>query len=658
MIDLNASQREAVLRDAASVEILGGPGCGKTRVIAARIAHLISSGAFRPDEIAALTYTRSMAADLRSRIVDALPDGIPCSACGGAKRIDGYACGDCFGSGVEGFTPPKIGTLHALAAGWCREAFDGRIAGGADLRALGWVDGANFGIAMPEDVDAIVDAVYRSFRKKVRKKDLVAGLLEHGPALAGWPKHTAARQDLRLRNLVRYDDLLVMLEVIAAQPPSSPAVPEPHLRDRVRCLMVDEAHDLTPRHWDVISRWAPKAITVVGDDAQRIFGFLLRREGLPDEGLFMRRMRAAFGDLVRLGENYRTQRPIAEACAKLRDALVQDGACTSLLATPMREGEGGEATFVEADEDGMAEALVETVQALLDGPDGWDGAHRSYDPSEIAILARSWAELETVGAILDAAGIPAAPPSDDRKWWGTPAGRIALAIARTAHRGAIDTYDAQTILEALGHTDPEALIRRLTTTAIEGQQRLAEALDDDEVASAGLPECWWMQTIAAETIGQLETLLAGVKPHTGPDVMRAIEIAAGWRSPDPDFDFAPGEQTIEDLLVWLASDDASARSTPEGHIVLTTFHGAKGLEWPAVVVYGACDGSIPARWDKTTEECHESGRALYVGMTRARDDLRVVIPTELRGKPRDPSPWLIMAGLATENPVVRAGKEK
>lgn len=655
MIELNTSQREAVFRDSPSLEILGGPGCGKTRVIAARIARLISSGAFRPDEIAALTYTRSMAADLRSRIVGALPEGVPCSACGGTKHLDGYTCGDCFGSGVEGFAPPKIGTLHALAAGWCREAFDGRIAGGDLIRGLGWVDGASFGIAMPEDVDAIVDAVYRAFRKKVRKKDLVDGLYEHGPALAGWPKHTAARQELRLRNLVRYDDLLVMLEVVAGAQPDG----APHLRDRVRCLLVDEAHDLTPRHWRVIESWGPEAITLVGDDAQRIFGFLLRRDGLPDEGLFMRRMRAAGDGLVRLGENYRTQEPIASACAKVRAALVDDGACTHLPAAPMRDGDGGEIVFVEADEDGMSEALVDTVQGLIEGPGGWDGAHRSYDPSEIAILARSWAELDAIGAVLDAAGIPAAPPSDDRKWWGTPAGRIALAIARTAHRGAVDTYDAQTILEALGHTDPEGLIRRMVTTAIEKQQRLAEALDDDEVASAGLPACWWMQTISAETIGQLETLLSGVKPHTGPEVMRAIEIAAGWRSPtDPDFDFAPGDQTIEDLLIWLASDDASARSTPEGHIVLTTFHGAKGLEWPAVVVYGACDGSIPARWDKTTEECHESGRALYVGMTRARDDLRVIIPSELRGKPRDPSPWLIMAGLATENPVVRAGKEK
>ena len=653
MISLNASQRDAAERDTHRLDILGGPGCGKTHVMAARIAHMISGQIFHPSEIAALTYTRSMAADLRRRIVEAMPDGIPCRACAGSGKVDGYDCGECFGSGVECFAPPKIGTLHALAAGWCRDALRSEFAGHDELFSLGWFDGSTFGIAMPEDVEAIVDAVYRGFRKKVRKKDLVAGLEARGQQLAGWPKHTAARQELRMRNLIRYDDLLVMLDVLV-----NTSEPGRKLRDQIACLFVDEAHDLTPDHWRIIEAWKPECLTVVGDDAQRIFGFLLRRQGQQDHGLFMRRMRDAGEHLVRLGENYRTQAPIADACRRLRKALVDDCACSDLPSEPMRDDSDAEALFVLADEESLGSALVETVEGLL-YCSGWYGSSRAYRTDQIAILARNWADLDFAGAVLEAAGIPASPPHDDRKWWGTPAGRIALAIARTAHRGSVDTYDAICILEALGHQDPEAMLRRLSTQAIESSTRLCNVLSDDQVSSAGLPEKWWINAVSAETVGDLEALLSGVKPHTGPDIMKAIEIAAtAHAGEEQDFDFRGGRNTISDLLVWLASEEASQRSTQEGHITLTTFHGAKGLEWPAVVVYGACEGSIPAKWDRTTEEVLESGRALYVGMTRARDDLRVIIPTELRGKPRNPSPWLVAAGLANENPAVRAGQER
>ncbi len=624
--------------------MLGGPGCGKTTVIAAKIAALISSGAFDASEIAAMTYTRAMARDLRQRIGDALPAGLPCHACAGTRLLDGYGCGACSLTGIEGFTPPRIGTLHALAAGWCRDALDGRVAGGDAVRATGWVDGADFGIAMPEDVDAIVSAVYAEFRKKVRRKDLVDGLRLRGGALSGWPKPAAARQQLRLRGLVCYDDLPVMLLAIITAP-AEPGIP--HLRERVRCLIVDEAHDLTPDHRAIVDAWAPESLLVVGDDGQRIFGFLTRGDG-EDTGF----MPWLGDDVIGLGENYRSQPAIVAAAARVREALVADGACFPLSATAMRPGVGGRVEVVTADAESLPVAIADTVTALLDSG-AWDGAHRDYQPHEIAVLARTWAELDEAAAILAAAGIQASAPRDDRRWWGDGVGRIALAVARCGARGSVDCDGAASICASLGHTDPDGMIRAASMQAVTAGITLADALDADALACAGFERAgWWGRVAAARTVAALELVLDELCPFLTRAILIGVESARrGLQAGvDPDFDFAPAEQSVEDLLFWLASDDASARSVPAGHITLSTFHGAKGLEWPAVVILGACEGSIPARWDRTPAERAESARCLFVGMTRARDDLRIIVPTELRGKPRNPSPWLIAAGLAALNP--------
>ena len=62
------------------------------------------------------------------------------------------------------------------------------------------------------------------------------------------------------------------------------------------------------------------------------------------------------------------------------------------------------------------------------------------------------------------------------------------------------------------------------------------------------------------------------------------------------------------------------------YLTLSTIHSAKGQEWRSVFVLSVVDGCIPSARAESEAEIEEERRLLYVAMTRAKDELVLVMP--------------------------------
>ncbi|WP_232547700.1 ATP-dependent helicase [Propioniciclava soli] len=172
----------------------------------------------------------------------------------------------------------------------------------------------------------------------------------------------------------------------------------------------------------------------------------------------------------------------------------------------------------------------------------------------------------------------------------------------------------------------------------------------------------------AEVRAALRGLAAAARTTDDPpaDALRTVLAGLGWTPEPPSGQGAVRERweswdalaglgaafaeehpdaTSDDLLAELDAR-AAAQHSPDGQgVTLSSLHAAKGLEWDAVAIVGVHEGSLPFVLATSPDDIAEERRLFYVGVTRAREHLRVSGSTTRRGTGQRRSPTRFLDGL-------------
>ncbi|HBT02651.1 MAG TPA: DNA helicase II, partial [Citreicella sp.] len=354
---LNPAQREAVERLDGPVLMLAGAGTGKTRALTARIAHLLTTGRARPNEILAVTFTNKAAREMKDRI------------------------GRLLGQAVEGM--PWLGTFHSICVKLLR-----RHAELVDLKS-------NFTILDSDDQIRLMKQVIaaNNIDEKRWPARQLAGLIDGWKNRALLPEKVPAadaaafnnrgtelyaQYQTRLRELNACDfgDLLLHVVTIFQRHPDVLA----QYQRWFRYILVDEYQDTNVAQylWLRLLAQAHRNICCVGDDDQSIYGW----RGAEVGNILRFEKDFPGAHVVRLEQNYRsTPHILAAASGVIRGNESRLG---KELWTEAREGEK---VRLIGHWDGEEEArwIGEEIEALQGGT---RGLHKvSLD--QMAILVRA-----------------------------------------------------------------------------------------------------------------------------------------------------------------------------------------------------------------------------------------------------------------------------
>ena len=598
---LNPAQRAAVETLNGPVLMLAGAGTGKTRALTARIAHLLTTGSARPNEILAVTFTNKAAREMKNRV------------------------GALLGEAVEGV--PWLGTFHAICVKLLRRH--------AELVGLK----SNFTILDTDDQIRLLKQLIAAegVDDKRWPARMLAGLIDSWKNRAFTPETLPAseagaynnlggkmyaqyQERLKTLNACDFGDLLLHMVTIFQKHEDVLA----QYQRWFKYILVDEYQDTNVAQylWLRLLAAGHQNICCVGDDDQSIYGWRGAEVGN------ILRFEKDFDDatVIRLEQNYRSTEHILGAAAGVIEA--NKGRLGKTLFT---EAKGGEKVRLIGHWDGEEEArwIGEEVESAQSGTRGM----APFSLNDMAILVRASHQMRAFEDRFLTIGLPyrviGGPRFYERLEIRDAMAYFRLAVSldddlaferivNTPKRGLGDkaVQTIQTVARSNGVSLVEGAKLAVQGQLIKGKGgkalgELVLALDrwhgqvrsesdtHVELAEMILDEsgytAMWQNDKTPEAPGRLDNLK---------ELVKALE----------QFENFQGFLEHIALVMDNGQDDASEK------VSIMTLHAAKGLEFPAVFLPGWEDGLFPSQRsmdESGLKGLEEERRLAYVGITRA-----------------------------------------
>ncbi|MFH1312921.1 MAG: UvrD-helicase domain-containing protein [Candidatus Eisenbacteria bacterium] len=611
--DLNAPQKEAVGHTEGPLLVLAGAGSGKTRVLAHRIAHLLSGARARPDQILAVTFTNKAAGEMADRVRTLVGDvsagmwmGTFHSVCSRLLRIEGRRLGispdfTIYDDQDQKLLVKQVMTDLGMSAS--------KLSPSGVLSRISW---AKSGLLTP---DEYATQALGPYEKKVA---------------AVYPVYEAA---LRMSNALDFDDLITIPVRLLR---SHPEVLERN-SGRFRYILIDEYQDTNKAQYELVRLLSSthRNICAVGDDDQSIY----RWRGADVSNILNFERDFTDAKVIRLEQSYRSTKTILAASQAVIQRNKRRKAKTLWTDNPVGRkivvsgvpGEQEEGRFV-------ADAVEQFTRE----------ENRSH--GDFVVLYRTNAQSRALEEALRKSAIPYVIVGGLKfyerreikdiiaylKLISNPKDSVSLArIINVPNRGIGDVTFSRFKEFAAGQgvTTGEVLDRVSEIESLKsGARRKLEVFRDIVNELRGLSESHPVAELiglVAEKSGYLNHL----KQQSTIEAMSRLEniqelVAGGYefqeRSETPTLaKFLEEVSLVMDIDMW--DDHREAVS-------LMTLHNAKGLEFPIVFIAGVEEGLIPHHTSfEDEEELEEERRLFYVGLTRAKERVFLTVALGRRG---------------------------
>ena len=601
---LSPAQAEAATVPDGPLLVLAGPGSGKTRVIAHRIAYLLQHDV-APWQVLAVTFTNKAAREMQARVQTLL------------------------GHQAEGLT---LGTFHATCARMLRR--DGQALGiDRDFNIFDAAD--QLQIAKQAVAELGIDPkryAPRAFLYAVSKakseghspadlhqhsgsyfEELVARVFERYTALLG-ANGGLDFDDLLLRALELVENVTDVRE---------------RYQTRYRHVLIDEFQDTNLVQYRLARAWAGGSgnLTVVGDPDQSIYSW--RAADIRNILHFDRDYPGA--KVVRLEQNYRSTQRIL----RVADAVIQKAA-KRLHKSLWTENEPGELpvvyeAYTEAEE---AKFVIDELRRHI-GTGDWQ-------PRDVAVMYRTNAQSRVLEEAFLRAGLPYRLVGGTR-FYERKEVKDLLAYVRLIHNPADSVSFGRAVnvpSRGIGKRTLEVLSEWAAPRNLSSFKAAAAAGEAD-----GPPLSARAATPLQAFVGLIEEGRRLATEATVAELLGFVLRESGYReylfrefddaedrwenlqelgTVATNYDGLPPEHALPTFLenVALVSDQDQLDQGPPNAVTLITLHAAKGLEFPVVFLAGMEEGVLPhLRSFDDPDQLEEERRLCYVGITRAQRQL-------------------------------------
>lgn len=624
---LTDAQRAAVCHRDGPQLILAGPGSGKTRVVTHRIAYLLREGV-PARQIVALTFTNKAAEEMAARVERLAPgERVWLSTfhrfCARLLRQHGSYLGL-----PPNFSIYDVGDARTVLRAAMREAnLEAIYTLESVASAISWAKNRMIGpeqysSSMHRTLGPVVEQVYAGYQSR---------LLES--------------------QAVDFDDLLLHTAVLLHEHPEIRA----DLDARFRYVMVDEYQDTNLVQYQIarLLNIDYPNLSVTGDPDQSIYSW----RGANVKNILDFEHDYPTAQVVRLEQNYRSTRRI------LRTA-------SGFIAHNRRRKE--KALFTENDEGpsvrlvrygahaAEAQGIVERIAA--------DVAAGRRQPRDFAIFYRVNALSRPFEQAFKSLRIPfqlvGAVEFYQRKeikdllayfmLLNNPRDEVALRrVINTPPRGiGPATIDR---LEEYAHQEGMPLIDAARQSGlVPGMPKRAPlvvarfmSLYDELAALAAAPVRDILNAVV-ERSGYADSLKESSDPADQDRLANIQELLTAAREFDAEHPEGNALETfLEQSCLVNDTDDWEFGGNA---VTMMTLHAAKGLEFPVVFIAAIEQGILPhERSSENPDEIEEERRLLFVGMTRAREELQLSWSRyrEYRGRANYTSPSSFINELPT-----------